>query len=170
MAKKKSSHSTPDVSPNAKISDLEKNIEDAAGQFLTSNQGVRINDDHNSLKAGERGPTLLEDFLLREKSRISITSASRERVVHARGSGAHGYFELNQSMAKYSRAAFLHNVGSRTPVFVRFSTVAGSRGSTIWRGMSEVSQSSFTPKRETLILSGITCPSSSFKMRSSFPI
>ncbi len=113
----------------AKASDLERDLETGAGEFLTSNQGVRINDNHNSLKAGERGPSLLEDFLLREKITHFDHERIPERVVHARGSGAHGYFELNKSLAKYTRAEFLQEPNSRTPVFVRFSTVAGSRGS-----------------------------------------
>ncbi|MDB5340246.1 MAG: katE [Planctomycetaceae bacterium] len=116
-------------SPDAKALDLEQNTVDSSGQFLTGNQGVRINDDHNSLKAGERGPTLLEDFLLREKITHFDHERIPERVVHARGSGAHGFFELNESLAEYTQAAFLQETGKRTPVFVRFSTVAGSRGS-----------------------------------------
>lgn len=116
--------------PNAKTADLEKEVETSAGQLLTSNQGVPINDDHNSLKAGDRGPTLLEDFLLREKITHFDHERIPERVVHARGSGAHGFFELDQSLAEFTRAAFLQEPGKRTPVFVRFSTVAGSRGST----------------------------------------
>ncbi|WP_010585491.1 catalase [Schlesneria paludicola] len=129
MAKKRSTHPSANSSPNAKAIDLDQHTVDGAGEFLTSNQGVRINDDHNSLKAGDRGPTLLEDFLLREKITHFDHERIPERVVHARGSGAHGYFELTQSMAKYSRASFLQEAGHRTPVFVRFSTVAGSRGS-----------------------------------------
>lgn len=114
---------------NLKSVDLERNTEEGAGQFLTSNHGVRVNDNHNSLKAGERGPTLLEDFLLREKITHFDHERIPERVVHARGSGAHGYFELHESMSPFTRAGFLQKAGSRTPVFVRFSTVAGSRGS-----------------------------------------
>lgn len=114
---------------NAKVVDLSTNIEESPGTMLTSNQGVPINDDHQSLKAGERGPTLLEDFLLREKITHFDHERIPERVVHARGSGAHGFFELDKSLKKYTRAAFLQEAGNRTPVFVRFSTVAGSRGS-----------------------------------------
>jgi catalase len=97
--------------------------------LLTTNQGVAIPDNHNSLKAGVRGPTLLEDFILREKITHFDHERIPERVVHARGSGAHGFFELTKSMVEYTRADFLQDAGSRTPVFVRFSTVAGSRGS-----------------------------------------
>ena len=96
---------------------------------LTTNQGVVIPDNHNSLKAGVRGPSLLEDFILREKITHFDHERIPERVVHARGAGAHGYFELNRSLVEYTRADFLQEAGSRTPVFVRFSTVAGSRGS-----------------------------------------
>ncbi len=115
---------------NAKIIDLAKNTEHGEGEFLTTNQGLRINDDQNSLKAGERGATLLEDFHFREKITHFDHERIPERIVHARGSGAHGYFELNQSMAKYTKAKFLQKPGTRTPVFVRFSTVAGFKGST----------------------------------------
>ncbi|MET4106153.1 catalase [Hymenobacter sp. UYP22] len=115
--------------PDAKSEDLEQNREYGTGQFLTSNQGVRINDDQNSEKAGERGPTLLEDFLLREKITHFDHERIPERVVHARGVAAHGYFEAYDNASKYSKAAFLQT-GVRTPIFTRFSTVAGSRGST----------------------------------------
>jgi catalase len=101
----------------------------APESLLTTNQGVVIPDNHNSLKVGMRGPTLLEDFILREKITHFDHERIPERVVHARGAGAHGYFELTRSLVEYTRADFLQEVGSRTPVFVRFSTVAGSRGS-----------------------------------------
>ncbi len=114
---------------NDKLDDLAKNTEDAAGEYLTTNQGVRINDNQNSLKASDRGPTLLEDFILREKITHFDHERIPERVVHARGSAAHGYFEVYESMAQYTKAGFLQDPSLRTPVFVRFSTVAGSRGS-----------------------------------------
>jgi catalase len=117
-------------SNNSKLDDLAKNMEDAAGEFLTTNHGVRINDNQNSLKAGDRGPTLMEDFILREKITHFDHERIPERVVHARGSAAHGYFQVYESMAPYTKAAFLQNPGVKTPVVVRFSTVAGSRGST----------------------------------------
>jgi catalase len=113
-----------------KLDDLAKNTEDSAGEYLTTNQGVRINDNQNSLKAGDRGPTLMEDFILREKITHFDHERIPERVVHARGSAAHGYFHVYESMAEYTRANFLQDPSVRTPVFVRFSTVAGSRGST----------------------------------------
>src|SRR5512133_3055479 len=97
--------------------------------LLTTNQGVVIPDNHNSLKAGARGPTLLEDFILREKITHFDHERIPERVVHARGAGAHGYFELTKSLVEYTRAEFLQEAGSRTPVFVRFSSTAGGQGS-----------------------------------------
>ena len=102
---------------------------DAAGQVLTTNQGVPIGDNQNSLKAGLRGPTLLEDFILREKITHFDHERIPERIVHARGSAAHGYFEAYEALTKYTRAAPFAAAGKQTPVFVRFSTVAGERGS-----------------------------------------
>ncbi|MGV3631768.1 MAG: catalase [Bacteroidota bacterium] len=127
MAKKKTEENGN--GRNAKAEDLAKNTVSGDGQFHTSNHGVKINDDQNSLKAGDRGPTLLEDFHLREKITHFDHERIPERIVHARGSGAHGYFELTKSLSEYTRAAFLQEPGTQTPVFVRFSTVAGSRGS-----------------------------------------
>ncbi|MEO8572477.1 MAG: catalase HPII [Pyrinomonadaceae bacterium] len=118
----------PNVSP--KQLDLDINREDGADQFLTTNHGVRINDNQNSLKAGDRGPTLLEDFIMREKITHFDHERIPERIVHARGSGAHGVFQVYESMAKVTKAGFLQDPKRETPVFVRFSTVAGSRGST----------------------------------------
>lgn len=112
-----------------KIAELEINREDAADQFLTTNQGLRINDNQNSLKAGERGATLLEDFILREKITHFDHERIPERIVHARGSAAHGVFRVYESMAKHTKAKFLSDPSRETPVFVRFSTVAGFRGS-----------------------------------------
>jgi catalase len=96
---------------------------------LTTNQGLQIPDNHNSLKAGVRGPTLLEDFILREKITHFDHERIPERAVHARGAGAHGYFKPYKSMVQYTSAGFLQDPDVETPVFVRFSTVAGSRGS-----------------------------------------
>ena len=112
-----------------KIIDLSDNTENGAAQFMTTNQGLRINDNNNSLKAGDRGPTLLEDFILREKITHFDHERIPERIVHARGSGAHGVFKLYESLGRYTKAAFLNDKTTETPVFVRFSTVAGSRGS-----------------------------------------
>ena len=115
---------------NKKQDDLVYNKEVSNGEFMTTDQGLRINDDNNSLKAGERGATLLEDFILREKITHFDHERIPERIVHARGSGAHGYFQVYESMAKYTKAGFLQDPAVKTPVFVRFSTVAGFRGST----------------------------------------
>ncbi len=109
---------------------LERVRVDSTGQPLTTNFAQPISDNQNSLKAGLRGPVLWEDFVLREKITHFDHERIPERIVHARGSGAHGYFECYRSLAKYTRAAFLSAEGLRTPVFVRFSTVAGERGST----------------------------------------
>lgn len=110
--------------------DLEKNSSTGKDEFLTTNQGLKINDNQNSLKAGNRGSTLLEDFILREKITHFDHERIPERIVHARGSAAHGYFQVYDSMQKYTKAGFLQDPKVKTPVFVRFSTVAGSRGST----------------------------------------
>lgn len=126
MAKK----STESRSSNKKLDELQPDRESGAGQFLTTDQGLKINDDNNSLKAGERGATLLEDFILREKITHFDHERIPERIVHARGSGAHGVFQVYESMAKYTKAGFLQDPSVQTPVFVRFSTVAGFRGST----------------------------------------
>ena len=102
---------------------------DSSDQGLTTNQGVPVADNQNSLKAGLRGPTLMEDFILREKITHFDHERIPERVVHARGSGAHGFFECTEPLTAVTRASFLAERGKRTPVFVRFSTVAGERGS-----------------------------------------
>ena len=114
---------------NLKTEKLMPHTADATGEQMTTNHGVKINDDQNSLKAGERGATLLEDFILREKITHFDHERIPERIVHARGSGAHGVFKLYESQAQYTKAQFLNDTATETPVFVRFSTVAGSRGS-----------------------------------------
>src|SRR5688572_8828931 len=96
---------------------------------LTTDQGVKVSNTDESLKAGQRGPSLIEDFHLREKITRFDHERIPERVVHARGSGAHGHFQVYRSLADYTRAGFLQDPGVQTPVFVRFSTVVGSRGS-----------------------------------------
>ena len=102
---------------------------DASGQRLTTNQGVPVSDNQNSLKAGVRGPALLKDFILREKITHFDHERIPERIVHARGSGAHGFFEAYEDLSKLTRAAPFQEAGKITPVFVRFSTVQGERGS-----------------------------------------
>jgi catalase len=103
---------------------------DASEQPLTTNLGVPIADNQSTLKVGLRGPALLEDFVLREKITHFDHERVPERIVHARGSGAHGYFECYEPMSAVTRAAPFAARGKRTPVFVRFSTVLGERGST----------------------------------------
>lgn len=126
----KNSKKTNQDNSDGKQRDLQQNKSDGTNEFLTTNQGVKINDNNNSLKSGERGPSLLEDFILREKITHFDHERIPERIVHARGSAAHGYFELYKPLDKYSKAGFLNDTSIKTSVFVRFSTVAGSRGST----------------------------------------
>lgn len=99
------------------------------GKQMTTNQGVVVENTDNSLKVGDRGPSLREDFHFQEKLTHFDRERIPERVVHARGSGAHGYFQVYESLAKYSKADFLQDPSVQTPVFVRFSNVGGSRGS-----------------------------------------
>ncbi len=96
---------------------------------LTTDQGIPVADNQNSLRQGTRGPTLLEDFILREKITHFDHERIPERIVHARGSAAHGYFELTRSLKAHTRARVLTEAGVKTPVFTRFSTVAGGAGS-----------------------------------------
>lgn len=101
----------------------------ADGGLLTTDQGVPLSDNQNSLHAGERGPALLEDFAFHKKMMHFDHERIPERVVHARGSGAHGYFQVYEPMTEHTSAAFLQDPQVKTPVFVRFSTVNGARGS-----------------------------------------
>jgi len=114
---------------DATVGPLVRVRNDAMAQQLTTNQGVPVADNQNSLKAGLRGPALLKDFILREKITHFDHERIPERVVHARGSGAHGYFEAYDDLSAITRAAPFQQAGKITPVFVRFSTVAGERGS-----------------------------------------
>ncbi|TWB67839.1 catalase [Nitrospirillum amazonense] len=100
-----------------------------AGSALTTNQGLKVSDDQNSLRAGARGPTLMEDFHLREKITHFDHERIPERVVHARGAAAHGIFQVYEPLTDLTTAAPFQDPAKETPVFVRFSTVAGSRGS-----------------------------------------
>ncbi len=130
-ANKRDGHakSSAPIDEQSKQQDIEQYGERQEGEYLTTNQGLRINHTDDSLKAGSRGPTLLEDFHLREKITHFDHERIPERVVHARGMAAHGYFQVYKSMAEYTKARFLNDPSVKTPVFVRFSTVAGSRGS-----------------------------------------
>ncbi|ELY4517620.1 catalase HPII [Cronobacter muytjensii] len=114
---------------NDKLGALETFRKGGENEALTTNQGVRIADDQNSLRAGTRGPTLLEDFILREKITHFDHERIPERIVHARGSAAHGYFQPYKSLSDVTKAAFLSDPQKITPVFVRFSTVQGGAGS-----------------------------------------
>ena len=125
----KTGEGVPPLGENRNSGVLDRVRVDSRERALTTNQGVPVADNQNSLKAALRGPTLLEDFILREKITHFDHERIPERVVHARGSGAHGYFECYESLADVTRADLFSAAGKRTPVFVRFSTVAGERGS-----------------------------------------
>lgn len=114
---------------NDKLTALDAFRKGSENYALTTNQGVRIADDQNSLRAGSRGPTLLEDFILREKITHFDHERIPERIVHARGSAAHGYFQPYKDLSDITKAAFLCDPQKITPVFVRFSTVQGGAGS-----------------------------------------
>jgi catalase len=126
---KKTGSGQPNLGLNPGNLPLDRVRADSTGRPLTTNQGVPVADNQHSLKAGLRGPALLEDFILREKITHFDHERIPERIVHARGSGAHGYFECHESMASVTRASLFAEAGKRTPVFVRFSTVVGERGS-----------------------------------------
>ncbi|WP_317986245.1 catalase HPII [Chromohalobacter israelensis] len=137
MAKNPYTHSNSDeahdtahkTTESSKSDRLEAFRSDAKGHDLRTNQGTRIADNHNSLKAGERGPTLMEDFIFREKLNHFDNERIPERIVHARGAAAHGYFQPYAAAAQYSKAGLFQDPDKKTPVFVRFSTVQGPRGS-----------------------------------------
>ena len=129
-ASEKLGDGAPNLGVNPLNGPLDRVRVDSGGRVLTTNQGVPIADNQNSLKAGLRGPTLLEDFILREKITHFDHERIPERIVHARGSGAHGYFECYDALPNLTRASLFAAAGKHTPVFVRFSTVAGERGST----------------------------------------
>jgi catalase len=117
------------IEEQSKDRDLEQFREHPEGTYLTTNQGVRVSHTDDSLKAGTRGPTIMEDFHFREKLTHFDHERIPERVVHARGSGAYGYFQVYEPLAEFTRAKFLQDPSMKTPVFVRFSTVVGFRGS-----------------------------------------
>jgi catalase len=119
----------PNLGVNPGNLPLDRSRTDSTGRRLTTSQGVPLADNQHSLKAGLRGPALLEDFILREKITHFDHERIPERIVHARGTGAHGYFESYRSMTEVTRASLFAEAGKRTPVFVRFSTVIGERGS-----------------------------------------
>ncbi|MBA2305869.1 MAG: catalase, partial [Acidobacteria bacterium] len=119
---------SPLVGQNPTVGSLDRVRVDSSKRTLTTNQGVPVSDNQHSLKVGLRGPTLLEDFILREKITHFDHERIPERIVHARGSAAHGYFECSTTLEKYTRASLFAETGKQTPVFVRFSTVLGERG------------------------------------------
>ena len=119
----------PVMGSNTANAALDRFRTDAGGHALTTNMGLKISDNQNSLKAGLRGPTLLEDFVLREKITHFDHERIPERIVHARGSAAHGYFESYSELSMLTKAAPFSKANKRTPVFARFSTVVGERGS-----------------------------------------
>jgi catalase len=119
----------PLLGVNPGVLPLDRVRTDSTGRILTTNLGVPIADNQHSLKAGMRGPALLEDFILREKITHFDHERIPERIVHARGSAAHGYFECYKPMTSVTRASLFAQAGKRTPVFARFSTVIGERGS-----------------------------------------
>jgi len=116
------------ISQNPTVGPLDRVRVDSTNRALTTNQGVPIADNQSSLKAGLRGPTLLEDFILREKITHFDHERIPERIVHARGSAAHGFFECTKALTDVTRASLFAEVGKQTPVFVRFSTVLGEPG------------------------------------------
>jgi catalase len=120
----------PVIGENKTIAALDRVRVDSSKRKLTTNQGVPVGDNQNSSKAGLRGPTLLEDFILREKITHFDHERIPERIVHARGSAAHGVFECTKELSEFTKASIFSEVGKQTPVFVRFSTVLGERGST----------------------------------------
>src|SRR5690348_18267873 len=137
MKKKEPSHST-DAGKSAQYADQTVRtgtggeVHQTAGgdtPVLTTQQGIPVADDQNSLRIGSRGPTALEDFHFREKIFHFDHERIPERVVHARGFGAHGYFENYESLSDITRADLFQRKGEKTPAFVRFSTVVGSKGS-----------------------------------------
>lgn len=121
---------TPDKENSTdKTKQLDNARSDATNESLTTNQGVKVSDNQNSLKTSSRGATLLEDFILREKITHFDHERIPERIVHARGVGAHGYFQAYEGNERFTKAGFLCDPTLKTPIFVRLSTVQGSRGS-----------------------------------------
>jgi catalase len=114
---------------NAKINALEEFVSSVEDGVLTTDVGVHVSNTDDSLVAGERGPTIMDDFHFREKIMRFDHERIPERVVHARGAGAHGYFQVYKSLSHLTSAHFLNHPSEKTPVFVRFSTVQGGRGS-----------------------------------------
>lgn len=155
---------------NEKLNSLEDVRKGSENYALTTNQGVRIADDQNSLRAGNRGPTLLEDFILREKITHFDHERIPERIVHARGSAAHGYFQPYKSLSDITKADFLSDPNKITPVFVRFSTFRVALALPIPCVISVVLPPSSILKRVFLTSLAITRQSSLSRMRINSPI
>src|SRR5690554_7451906 len=154
---------------NSKDEQLEMfRSKDNENKALTTNQGLKISEDEFSLKAGERGPTLMEDFHFREKITHFDHERIPERVVHARGYAAHGEFQVYESMKEFTRAKFLQAPNVRTPVFVRFSTVVGNRGSADTVRDVRGFATKFYTEEGNFDLVANTCPSSLSMTASSF--
>lgn len=134
---------------NEKDAQLESFRVDDKGKYMTTNQGLRVSEDELSLTAGVRGPTLMEDFHFREKMTHFDHERIPERVVHARGFAAHGEFQLYESMEQYTKAKIFTDTSKKVPVFVRFSTVNGSKGSGDTRMLVGL-QRNFIQKKETM--------------------
>jgi catalase len=141
----------------------------SAANTLTTNQGIPVSDNQNTLKSGVRGPSLLEDNIFREKITHFDHERIPERVVHARGSAAHGYFEAGRGASKFSKAAFLQP-GKRTKVFARFSTVAGGAGSVDTPRDVRGFAVKFYTDEGNFDLVGNNIPVFFIRTRSSFPI
>lgn len=141
-----------------------------AADHLTTNQGIRVTDNQNSLRSGERGPTLLEDFVLREKIFHFDHERIPERIVHARGSAAHGYFELYESLADITKADLFQRAGEKHHYSPDSPQSPAARVQLTPRVTLEDLPSNSTPRRETGISLAITFPYSSFRMQSSFRI
>ncbi len=146
--------------PSERGTDVKSDIKSAKGEAgethqtssdknstMTTDQGVPVSDNQNTLRQGARGPALLEDFVMREKLFRFDHERIPERVVHARGFGAHGYFETYESLKDITKADLFQRAGEKTPVFVRFSTVAAARVHLIWLETFADSQSSSIPKK-----------------------
>jgi catalase len=127
--RKRKTATAPNGNPQMAIGGELHQIAGGKHPALTTNQGVALSDNQNSLRANPRGPTLMEDFILREKITHFDHERIPERIVHARATGVHGFFELTTSLEKYTTARILTEVGEKTPVFTRISTVAGGAGS-----------------------------------------
>ena len=127
-------------------------------RHLTTSWGAPVGDNQNSMTAGSRGPTLIQDVHLLEKLAHFNRERVPERVVHAKGAGAHGYFEVTNDFSTYTKASFLSEVGKRTPMFIRFSTVAGELARLIRYATHVVLRLSSIPRKATTILVGNNTP------------